>query len=181
MRPSLVHLVSSGAEGFQVTSLPMVVDREVRCLAGHFARASSHWRGLRGSPVIVIAVASESYITPSWYPSNEEAGGSVVPTWNYEAVHVHGVAHLHEDKEWLISLVRQLSEVHESRRTDPAGPWYVDNTPASFVEQQLAGIVGVSVLLDRVEAKQKLSANRSTADQTGVVAGLPKLEVPRSE
>lgn len=168
----LVHLVSSGADGFQVSSLPMLVDRESGCLVGHFARANPHWRDLDGSRVVAIAVASESYVSPSWYPSKHEDGGRVVPTWNYEAVHVHGVAHLHESTEWLSNVVGQLTDVHEARRTDGAERWQVTDAPADFIDRQLAAIVGVSVSLDRIEAKQKLSANRSDTDQAGVVAGL---------
>lgn len=167
-----VHLVSSGAEGFQVSSLPMVVDRGAGCLVGHFARANPHWRDLDGSQVVAIAVASESYVSPSWYPTKHGDGGRVVPTWNYEAVHVHGVAHVHEGKEWLSNVVGQLTDVHESRRTDGPEPWHVTDAPADFIDRQLAAIVGVSVSLDRIKAKQKLSANRSVADQAGVVAGL---------
>ena len=35
-------------------------------------------------------------------------------------------------------------------------------------------IVGLSVSIDRVEAKQKLSANRDESDRSGVVDGLSK-------
>ncbi len=168
----LVHLVSSGPDGFEVTSLPMLVDRQSGRLVGHLARANSHWRGLDGNPVVVVAVASESYVSPSWYPSKHETGGRVVPTWNYEAVHVHGIARVHEDTSWLSQLVRQLTEVHESRRTDSSDHWAVSDAPDDFIDRQLEAIVGVSVSLDRIDAKQKLSANRSDADRAGVVGGL---------
>ena len=41
-----------------------------------------------------------------------------------------------------------------------------------YVEGQLRAIVGVELLIDRVEAKDKLSQNRSEADVDGVIAGL---------
>ena len=37
---------------------------------------------------------------------------------------------------------------------------------------QLSAIVGVELLITSVEARHKLSQNRSAADQEGVVAGL---------
>jgi transcriptional regulator len=169
---SFVHLVSNGASGFEATSLPMIVDLESDRLIGHLARANHHWRALDEQPVVVIAVASQSYVSPSWYPSKHTDGGRVVPTWNYEAVHVHGVARLHHDPEWLTAVVDRLTEMHESRRTDGSGRWAVSDAPAAFIARQLEAIVGLSVSIDRVDAKQKLSANRSEADRAGVVEGL---------
>ncbi|HSM66776.1 MAG TPA: FMN-binding negative transcriptional regulator [Ilumatobacteraceae bacterium] len=169
---SFVHLVSNGASGFEATSLPMIVDRESDRLIGHLARANDHWRALDEQPVVVIAVASESYVSPSWYPSKSASGGRVVPTWNYEAVHVHGVARLHHDPEWLTAVVGRLTEVHESRRTDGSDRWAVSDAPADFIALQLKAIVGLSVSIDRIDAKQKLSANRSEPDQAGVMEGL---------
>ncbi|MEM8619065.1 MAG: FMN-binding negative transcriptional regulator [Actinomycetota bacterium] len=169
----LVHLVSSTTEvGFEVTSLPMIVDHEAGHLAGHVARANTQWERLDGSRAVVIAVTSESYVSPSWYPSKQQNDGRVVPTWNYEAVHVHGVARVHADKAWLSDLVRTLTDRHETRRTDGSHRWAVSDAPIDFIDRQLDAIVGVSVSLERIEAKQKLNANRSAADRAGVVEGL---------
>ncbi|HEY4753137.1 MAG TPA: hypothetical protein VIH37_07620, partial [Candidatus Limnocylindrales bacterium] len=41
-----------------------------------------------------------------------------------------------------------------------------------YVEGQLRAIVGVEVEIDRIEAKWKLSQNRSAADVAGAIAGL---------
>lgn len=170
----LVHLVSMGAPGFEATSLPVIVDAESSLLIGHFARSNPHWRALDGQPVIIIAAASDSYVSPSWYPSKQANGGRVVPTWNYEAVHVHGTAQVHHDPEWLADVVTRLTDRHESLRTDGADRWAVSDAPSDFIDQQLKGIVGFSVSIERIEAKQKLSANRDEQDQAGVVAGLSK-------
>ena len=44
--------------------------------------------------------------------------------------------------------------------------------PATYVEKQLRAIVGLELTIERVEAKAKLSQNRSEEDRAGVVAGL---------
>lgn len=169
---AFVHLVSVGSSGFDVTGLPMIFDEATDRLFGHVARANRHWRELDEKPVVVIAVASDAYISPSWYRSKLDDGGRVVPTWNYEAVHVHGEARIHDDPDWTSAMVEALTDKHESRRTDGADRWAVSDAPHEFVEQQLRAIVGVSVSIDRIEAKQKLGANRSVLDQAGVVEGL---------
>ena len=42
----------------------------------------------------------------------------------------------------------------------------------TYIDGQLAGIVGLEITVTRVEGKAKLSQNRSEADRRGVVAGL---------
>jgi transcriptional regulator len=66
-------------------------------------------------------------------------------------------------------LVRRLTEHHERHRDDP---WTVDDAPPRFIAGQLRAIVGVELVISRIEAKLKLSQNRSEADVAGVVAGL---------
>ncbi len=70
---------------------------------------------------------------------------------------------------WVEELVRRLTERHEASRTQP---WSVDDAPPRFVTGQLRAIVGVELLISRIEAKAKLSQNRPDADIDGVIAGL---------
>ena len=76
---------------------------------------------------------------------------------------------VHDDPVWLDGLVRRLTERHEQ---GSESPWSVDDAPARFVQGQLRAIVGVEVVISRIEAKLKLSQNRPAADIDGVVAGL---------
>ena len=65
--------------------------------------------------------------------------------------------------------VRDLTGRHEAGRPQP---WSVDDAPPQFIEGQLRAIVGVEVLITRIEAKFKLSQNRPAADVDGVISGL---------
>jgi transcriptional regulator len=165
--PGAVELVSSTAAGLTATTLPMLHDPAAGTLAGHLARTNAQWRDTVG-PVLVIVRGSDAYVSPSWYASKAEHG-RVVPTWDYVVAHVHGELVVHEDPGWLAAHVRRLTAVHEGGR--PA-PWTVDDAPDRFVTGQLRAIVGIEARINRVEAKWKLSQNRSAADVDGVVAGL---------
>jgi transcriptional regulator len=48
----------------------------------------------------------------------------------------------------------------------------VDDAPVPYIEGQLRAIVGVEIVIDRVEGKTKLSQNRSDADIAGAIEGL---------
>ena len=161
-------LVSVDADGRPIAShLPILWDAEKRIARGHIARANPHWRLGAGKGLFVL-MGADAYVSPGFYPSKAEHG-KVVPTWNYETVHLSGEIEWFDDAVRLEALVRDLSALHEAKR--PA-PWSIDDAPRSYIENLLRAIVGVEMRVERVEAKQKLSQNKSAADFDGVVRGL---------
>jgi transcriptional regulator len=84
-------------------------------------------------------------------------------------VQVHGKLAVPEDREWLRALVTRLTDEHEATL---ATPWRVAAAPAAYLEGQLRAIVGLELPLSRVQAKWKLSQNRTPADRQGVIASL---------
>jgi transcriptional regulator len=138
-------------------------------LLGHLAAANPQWQTAQpGALGLAIVHGPQAYISPSWYESKARHG-RVVPTWNYQAVHLTGRLTIHQDSEWLRSLVSRLTRRHEE--SNPR-PWAVTDAPPEYVTGQLRAIVGVELAITAVEAKDKLSQNRSALDQAGVVAGL---------
>lgn len=149
------------------THLPILWDAEARVATGHIARANPQWRQGGGRGLIVLSGA-EAYVSPGWYPSKAEHG-KVAPTWNYEAVHISGRVDWFDDAARLEGVVRDLSERHEQGRD---APWALSDAPRAYVDALLRGIVGVTLTAERIEAKRKLSQNKSEADFEGVVQGL---------
>jgi transcriptional regulator len=137
-------------------------------LHGHVARNNDQWKLPANGESLVIVRGPGAYITPSWYASKAEHG-RVVPTWNYVTAHVYGTLVPHDDAEWTEDLVRRLTAKHESKREHP---WSVDDVPRAYFEGQLRAIVGVELVITRIEAKAKLSQNRPAADVDGVIRGL---------
>lgn len=162
------HLVTVGSDGRPDVTLLPILHADGRVLA-HFARANEHWRRIApGSPGVVVITSADAYISPSWYATKREHG-RVVPTWNYSEVQVGGAVTVHDDPEWVRDLVTRLTERHEAARDEP---WAVTDAPDRYVEGQLRAIVGVELVVDSVEAKAKLSQNRSDEDRAGAIAGL---------
>jgi len=164
-------LVTPTAAGLIATLLPFIHDPEAGehgALLGHVARNNPHWREPATGESLVIVRGPDAYITPSWYQAKAEHG-RVVPTWNYLTAHVHGRLIVHDDTAWVEALVRRLTAKHESRSRSP---WSVDDAPERFIAGQLRAIVGVELLITRIEAKAKLSQNRPAADVQGVIDGL---------
>jgi transcriptional regulator len=169
--PGAADLVTATPSGLQATLLPFVYDPDVGehgALLGHLARSNDQWRAEVLGEALVILRGPDAYVSPGWYPSKAEHG-RVVPTWNYVTVHVHGRLVVHDDPQWVDALVRRLTNQHEAERS---APWSVDDAPSAYVAGQLRAIVGVELVITRIEAKAKLSQNRPAADIDGVVAGL---------
>jgi transcriptional regulator len=166
-------LITVTEDGLIATYLPLIYDPDRGghgALVGHLARTNDQWRRkpLGDALVIVHGEGENGYVTPSWYASKAEHG-RVVPTWNYLTAHAYGQLIVHDDPVWVEALVRRLTERHEGRREHP---WSVDDAPEQYLAGQVRAIVGVEILISRIEAKAKLSQNRPAADIDGVVAGL---------
>lgn len=164
------HLVTAEAGSLDATFLPFLVDVDARRVLAHFARANPQWRSADGARGLLIASGADAYISPSYYATKRETG-KVVPTWNYTVVHVHGVLRVHDDDDWLRDLVSGLTDLHERGSEEP---WAITDAPAEYIDRNLKAIVGVELVVDRLEAKRKLSQNRSTEDIAGVVDGLSR-------
>ncbi|MDQ0870106.1 transcriptional regulator [Arthrobacter sp. V1I9] len=170
-RPGAANLVTITSQGLLATLLPFAYDPDAGehgALLGHLARNNPQWSVPAIGEALAIIQGADAYVSPSWYASKAEHG-RVVPTWNYTTAHVYGRLVIHDDPAWLSRQVRQLTGVHESGF---GHPWSVDDAPERYIAGQLRAIVGVELLITRIEAKAKLSQNRPEADIDGVVAGL---------
>lgn len=166
-------LVTQGPNGFEVTHMPFVHDVAGGALHGHVAHANpQHLEGER--PAVVIFQSASAYVSPAFYPSKAEHG-RVVPTWNYEVLHVHGRLRWTRDAGWLRRHLEALTDRFEAGRK---APWRVSDAPADYLERLIRGVVGAELLIEKVEARRKLSQNKGDADRLGVLAGLSASDHP---
>ena len=177
---SLAALVTLGPGGLIANHVPLILYPDagpLGTLRGHLSRMNSQWRdSLPEVPALAIFQGPSAYITPSWYPS-KDAGGKVVPTYNYMVVHAHGPLQTYDDPRLLERNVRALTELHEARFTEP---WSVDDAPADYVQGLLRGIIGIEIPIARLEGKWKLSQNRTVEDRQGAIDGLRQQGDPLS-
>lgn len=175
-------LITATAEGLLATMLPLIYEPHGTTdgpgtaeesgghgrLMGHLARPNRQWKLAPIGEALVIVRGPDAYISPAWYATKQEHG-RVVPTWNYITAHLHGRLVVHDDPAWVEENVRALSDRHEAIRPEP---WSVDDAPPPYIAGQLKAIVGVEIRVTRIEAKFKLSQNRSIEDVDGAIAGL---------
>jgi transcriptional regulator len=162
------HLVVAGDDGLLSTPVPFLVDDDGSVVRTHLARPNPVLRTLPSAALLIVPVG-DAYISPGWYPSKAD-DPKVVPTWNYEVVHLRGRLRAHDD-DWTEQLVRDLTEHHEASMETP---WSVDDAPPEYVARMLKAIVGVSLEVTGIEAKRKLSQNKSAGDLAGAADGLER-------
>ena len=165
-------LVTQTADGLDANHIPFEFDAsvgEAGVLKAHVARANPVWQQARdGAQVLVIFRGGEAYVSPNWYPSKHETHRQV-PTWNYEAVHVHGRLTVHDDERYVRGVVSRLTRHHEA--TEPR-PWKMGDSAPEYIDGMLRAIVGIEILVTRLEGKSKLSQNREDRDRLGAADAL---------
>lgn len=138
-------------------------------LVMHMAKANPQWKSINPSTQgLAIIHGRQAYVSPSNY-EGKFTDHKVVPTWNYQSVHLSGSVEVSEDVELLRQIVSDLTDFHEAERD---APWIVSDADPKYLEAQLHGIVAVTLRVTKVEAKYKLSQNRSVEDRKRVIDDL---------
>lgn len=135
----------------------------------HMARGNQQWKSINsGTQGLAIFHGAQAYISPTNY-ENKLTDHKVVPTWNYQSVHMSGIVEVNEDEEVLRQIVTNLTALHESPREFP---WSVTESDPHYFDLQLKGIVAVILHVTKVEAKSKISQNKSQEERKRIVEDL---------
>jgi len=159
-------LVTVSALEPHVSHVPLqfVDDGPNGTLLGHMARANPHWQHFADGPSVAVFHGPHAYVSPSWYAEPATA----VPTWNYSVVHMHGLAEIIDDESEKRALLDDMIRRYEGAR---AQPWklQLEGRP---LDALLGAIVGFRIRVERIDAKFKLSQNRSPEDRERVIGAL---------
>jgi transcriptional regulator len=168
MRANPFAILVSNVDGVPfATHLPVLIEEagDQIVVRSHMAKANPHWKSMnQDEESLVIFHGPHAYISPSLYEIRES-----VPTWNYAAVHVYGVATLFsdEDEEDLKQTLHRMIETFESSYM---AQW--SEMSEQYRNRMMKHIVGFEIKAKRIEAKFKLSQNRTKGEQTRVIQSL---------
>ena len=165
-------LVTPSPDGLDANHIPFEFNPTVGAhglLSAHVARANPVWQQCAGgADVLIVFRGNEHYISPNWYPSKHETHRQV-PTWNYEVVHAHGRLTVRDDDKFVRGVVARLTRAHEA--SEPK-PWKMGDSAPDYIDGMVRAIVGIEVLVTRLEGKSKLSQNRERRDVQGAADSL---------
>ena len=167
-------LVTAGPEGLEATHLPLLHEPDTKGqgfgrLLGHLARGNGQCRAMErlaeaGGEALAVFQGPHAYVSPTWYGDN---GPATVPTWNYLAVHIYGQPRLHTEPEATESILKKLASRQESSLPEP---WTMERMDAAQITRMRRGVLAFELPIGRLEAKAKLSQNR-TAEQRRSLEG----------
>lgn len=170
----LSTLVLVTKSGFEVNHIPLVGHKDesgLTKLQGHIPRANSLAdTAIEPQDCVAIFQGAQGYLTPSWYATKAKHG-KVVPTWNYSVVHVHGEIKVVDDSAWLLQHLNDLTKLNERTRNKQ---WQVSDAPAEFTNGLMSALVGLEIIVKRLEGKTKASQNQPEENRTSVLENLNK-------
>jgi len=163
-RYSFATIVTSVDDVPTATHLPFLVKAETEklVLRSHFAKANPHSKSVFDKTSLVIFTEPHAYISPSNYETEK-----VVPTWNYIAVHAYGKAALLEDTDQKAELLKHTIETFEASYFKQ---W--EGLPEEYKSRMMNGIVAFEIEVTDLQAKKKLSQNRSEVEKENIIHSL---------
>lgn len=146
------------------THLPFVIMKDEKGLKlySHFAKANDQWKYIADSVSLVIFSEPHAYISPSNYEKIQN-----VPTWNYIAVHIYGKCRLITDEDEVLELLAQTIHSYE---TEYFTQW--QSLSSAYKAAMLNGIVAFELLVDDIQAKEKLSQNKTLQERQNIIKTL---------
>ena len=166
----LATLITSSANGLEANHLPFLVDfknNALKNLLGHIAIGNPIYQNIKDNEeVLVVYKAEDSYISPNWYPTKKE-NHKVVPTWNYQSVHLYGKIKFLKDIKSLLKIVGKLTKLYETQ-VGESDPWTIKQAPKDFMNEKLSNIIGIQIKITKILAKSKLNQNRDAIDFNSV-------------
>jgi len=166
---SFATLVTAKEELPIGTHLPFLVETrgEDVVLVSHFARANRQWEDLEQSQVLVIFSEPHAYISPRHYLQKLN-----VPTWNYFSVHAYGKGKLITDTQEVFTVLENTINTYEVEyRTQ----W--DLLPTDYKHKMIKGIVAFEITIIDLQAKKKLSQNKTVKEQEQIIEALKDSEL----
>ena len=161
-RFSFATIITSKNDIPIATHLPFLIEEkdDQLFLHGHFAKQNEQWKDIENSPVLVIFHEPHAYVSPTNYEKERN-----VPTWNYIAVHAYGKGHLITEHDELLHLLEETIHAFE---TSYMQQW--NQLPEKYRSGQMEGIVGFKIEITELQAKEKLSQNKTVNEQKKIIA-----------
>ena len=147
------------------THLPFLVEEKDGkiILTAHYAKANRQWQDLNGN-VLVIFSEPHAYISPQHYEKEQN-----VPTWNYISVHCYGKGKVFESHEENLNVLeRTIDFFDDSYRAQ----W--DGLNEDYKSKMIRGIVGFEIEVTDVQAKKKLSQNKTEIERQNIITEFEK-------
>jgi transcriptional regulator len=163
-RYSFATLITSTNNYPEATHLPFLVEKrgDELLLSSHFAKANPQAKDIETSTSLVIFTEPHAYISPKNYEKDLN-----VPTWNYIAIHAYGQTKIVTDESRQLAVLEKMIHFY-----DPGYVQQWDKLPMDFKLKMIKGIVAFDITVTDLQAKNKLSQNRTEKERENIINSL---------
>ena len=156
--------VSGTSNGLVASHYPVLLeeDRDEITIVSHFGRPDDALHELGSHEILVIIQGPHDYVSPSWY-----APGDLIPTWNHVTAHLYGTPEILSDDE-NYDMLSRLTDHFEQHH--PGGRHLREDEERT--RRTAKGTVGLRMLVERFDARAKLSQNKQPGVVQNVIAQL---------
>ncbi len=146
------------------THLPFLVTTkdDSIVLTSHFAKANEQWKNIENNKVLVIFSEPHAYISTKNYDKELN-----VPTWNYISIHAYGQGKLITDVKNTFEVLEATVDNYETSYREK---W--DSFPEEYKLKMSKGIVAFQIIVTDLQAKKKLSQNRTETEKQKIIETL---------
>lgn len=148
------------------THLPFLVaiKEDTIILTSHFAKANVQWKDIDGNKVLTIFSEPHAYISPKNYDKELN-----VPTWNYISVHAYGQGKLITERNRIYEVLEATIDNYEASYKQQ---W--NKLPEEYKLKMSKGIVAFEIVVTDLQAKSKLSQNKTDVERQRIIDSLSK-------
>lgn len=115
------------------------------------------------SEILVSVLGPTTYVSPQWYADRG------LPTYNFVAIHLRGVAVPLDDPDRVRAHLMSLVKDHEHAA---GSTWRVDGWARDRTTELLPELQAFTMSITSIAAKVKMGQNRTPADRVGVMNAL---------
>lgn len=161
---SFATIITSKNNFPTATHLPFVVtvEEDQIILTSHFAKANAHWQDIENNNVLVIFNEPHAYISTKNYDTELN-----VPTWNYISIQAYGQGKLITETQEVMEILDRSIENYEFEYKQR---W--NNFPDDYKLKMSKGIMAFEIRITDLQAKKKLSQNRTETEQKNIIGTL---------
>lgn len=167
-RFSFATIITSNNNIPTATHLPFLVriENDKVILTSHFAKDNEQWKSIENNTVLVIFNEPHAYISPKLYDKERN-----VPTWNYLAVHAYGRGIIIPETEKVMEVLNATVVNYEQGYQEQ---W--QGLPEKYKLNLSKGIVAFEIEVTDLQAKKKISQNKTEAEKHRIIDSLSKSE-----
>ncbi len=158
-------LVLNDGEKPVATHIPMMI-KEVNgqtVLNGHISKENEQGNLFHdSSSALAIFQGPHAYVSSSWYSHDN------VSTWNYIAVHVYGKIKVMTELELYEHLIQLTNKMEAGSHT----PKNFENISPKVIRENISGVTGFIMTVEKIESGFKLSQNRNETDHKNIISEL---------